>query len=134
MGILPLLIVFIGLPILSGIFGGESNSNGPAMRFDAAEPPLTVPRHSHGYKKEYWVNPKEVVDFTPRMLANLDQKADVRYVQDLKYKCALEEDARRNMIQDAQGWFFPDMEKLNKAHKLPLDNCNKLGELGARRH
>jgi DnaJ family protein B protein 12 len=134
MGLLPLLIFFVGLPILSNLLGGDSGSSGPQMRFDHAQPPQTMSRHSKNYQKEYWINPTEVETYNARTFSTLDANADVMYVQELRYKCTLEQDQKQNMINDAQGWFFPDMAKMQKASQLPLVNCKKLGDLGQRRH
>jgi hypothetical protein len=33
------------------------------------------------------------------------------------------------MVQDAQGWFFPDVEKLKQARAMELESCRKLESL-----
>jgi len=134
MGLLPLLVFFVGLPLLSKLLGGESGSSGPQMRFDGAQPPQSMSRHSKNYQKEYWIDPSEVLNYTPRMFSTLDGNADVVYVQELRYKCTLEQDHKQNMINDAQGWFFPDVEKMQRASKLPMTSCKALGDLGQRNH
>lgn len=134
MGLLPLLIFFVGLPLLSNLLGGESSSSGPQIRFDHAKPPQSMSRNSKNYQKEYWIDPSDVQSYTPRMFSTLDQNADVMYVHELKYKCTLEQDHKQNMLNDAQGWFFPDIEKTQEAHRLPMTNCKTLGDLGQRRH
>jgi len=34
------------------------------------------------------------------------------------------------MMQDAQGWFFPDDAKMDEARKMEKQNCKRLRELG----
>ncbi|RDL37789.1 Chaperone J-domain-containing protein [Venustampulla echinocandica] len=132
-GILPLLLIFI-LPLLSSIFSdSDSSSRGPTMIFDGPEPPQTLARHSRNYKVEYWVNPVEVENFTPRNFQSLDQNADIQYVQELRIHCAQEEEARNRLVQEGQGWFFQDANKINKARSMEMRNCKRLSELGQRR-
>ncbi|KAG9238386.1 hypothetical protein BJ875DRAFT_480353 [Amylocarpus encephaloides] len=133
-GLLPILLVLI-VPIISSLlFGSDSTPSGPQMRFDGPEAPQTDMRLSTQHKKEYWTSPADTIDYTKKMFDRMDANADRIYVQDLNYRCTLEEDERQRMIQDAQGWFFPDMQKLQKASKLPLKHCKTLGDLGMRRH
>lgn len=132
-GILPLLLIFV-LPLLSSIFSdSESSSRGPTMIFDGPEPPRTMARNSRNYKVEYWVNPADVENFTPRNFQALDQNADIQYVQELRIHCAQEEEARTRVIQEAQGWFYQDVNKLHQARTMEMRNCKRLSELGQRR-
>ncbi|PGH03800.1 hypothetical protein AJ79_07276 [Helicocarpus griseus UAMH5409] len=124
---LPLLLIFI-LPLLTSLFSG-STSTGPSLRFDNPVPPHTMHRTTPKLKLDYYINPAEVEDFSARKFYQLDQKVEVDYVSKLRYDCESEVQARERMIQDAQGWFFPDVEKLKEARSLELRSCKKLHSL-----
>ncbi len=59
----------------------------------------------------------------------LDQKAEVNYVSKLRYDCELETQGRERLMQEAQGWFFQDVEKMRAARNLDLRSCRRLDEL-----
>ncbi|KAI1939135.1 Chaperone protein dnaJ [Ophidiomyces ophidiicola] len=124
---LPLLLLFL-FPLLSSLFSG-STSPGPSFRFNTPAPPHTLHRKTPKLKLNYYLNPIEVEDYSPRKLRQLDQKVEIDYVSNLRYECESEVRARDRMIQDAQGWFFPDVEKMKEARKLELRSCKKLESL-----
>ncbi|KAI9829060.1 MAG: hypothetical protein M1832_000083 [Thelocarpon impressellum] len=128
--LLPLLVLFI-LPLLSSLFGGNSSSTpaGPGLRFDAPSPPHTLHRVTPRLKVDYWVDPREVADWKARALSQLDQKAEVSYVGKLQAECESEMDMRQQMMQEAQGWFFQDADKMNQARGMDLRACRRLDEL-----
>lgn len=125
--LLPLLLLFL-LPLLSSLLSG-SNPPGPSIRFDTPSPPNTLQRTTPKIKLSYYLNPTEVEDYSPRKLHQLDQKIEVDYVSNLRLECESEAQIRDRMIQDAQGWFFPDVEKIKKARSLELRSCEKLRSL-----
>lgn len=132
--LLPLLILFI-LPLLSSLFSsGSSIPAGPSFRFDSPVPPHTLHRTSSKLKVDYFVNPKDVVDYTARKMNDLDNRAETSYVQKLKYECELETQGRDRMMQEAQGWFFQDVDRMREARNLDLRSCRRLSELGQQRH
>ena len=47
----------------------------------------------------------------------------------LNVQCELERDRRAQMMQEASGWFFQDVEKMDRARKLPLARCTELNKL-----
>lgn len=80
----------------------------------------------------YFVNPVDVEDFSARKLKQLDQRVEVDYVTSIRYECESEVQARERMIQEAQGWFFPDVEKMKEARALELKSCRRLDQLRGR--
>ena len=129
MGLLPLLFILI-LPLLSSLFSGSSSTpSGPSMRFDSAVPPHTMHRQTPQFKVDYYLNPAEVEEFSASKFKNLDLKAENSYVQDLRFKCEVENQSKLRLQEEAQGWFFPDMEKLARASKMEMKACRKLDEL-----
>ena len=130
--LLPLFILFV-LPLLSSIFGGSENSTEPLMRFDGPKPPHTLQRTSSRSNTEYYINPAEVDGYTSHQFSKLDQRAEVAYVSTLRISCEVEVDQQTRLMQDAQGWFSQDVEKMQEARELPMPSCKKLAELGYRR-
>lgn len=130
-GLLPLLLLFI-LPLLSSLFSGSGGASGPQVRFDAAVPPHTQQHTSSGLKVPYWVNPSDVKDYTSRNWKELDKFADRRYVQSLSADCELEQNIQARLAQEAQGFFFVDQVKLERAQRMEMPNCKRLAGLGQR--
>lgn len=132
--LLPLLILFI-LPLLSSLFSsGSSTPTGPSFRFDSPAPPYTLHRTSRKLKIDYFVNPTDVVDYSARKMNDLDNRAEGSYVQRLRYECELEVQGRDRMMQEAQGWFFQDVDRMREARNLDLRSCSRLTELGQHRN
>lgn len=127
LSLLPILLIFI-LPLLSSLFSGSAAS-GPSMRFDAAVPPHTMARKTPQFKVPYFLNPAEVEEFSASKFKNLDKQAETSYIQDLRVTCDNERTAKLRLQEEAQGWFFPDMEKLAKANKYEMKGCMRLDEL-----
>ena len=124
--LLPLLILFV-IPLLSSIFSSAVPS-GPSFRFESPEPPYTMQRTSPRLKVDYFVNPKDVIEMTGKKLGELDKRVENNYIQNLQYECQLETRQRTRMMEDAQGWFFPDENKMRAARKLEMRSCRKLEE------
>ncbi|KAI4117571.1 MAG: hypothetical protein LQ345_002225 [Seirophora villosa] len=129
--LLPLLILFV-LPLLSSIFSSSSPS-GPSIRFDTPEPPYTMHRTTPRLRVDYFLNPVEVEEYSNRNFRDLDRKAESSYVTNLQYDCQLEMRTRNRMMDDAQGWFFQDVEKMREARSYELRSCRRLDEWGLAR-
>jgi len=129
--LLPLFILFV-LPLLSSMFGGSEPTQ-PSMRFDGPKPPHTLQRTSSHSKTDYFINPAEVDGYTTHQFSKLDQSAEVAYIKTLRISCDVEVDQQTRLMQDAQGWFSQDADKMQEARELPMASCKKLSELGLRR-
>lgn len=129
--LLPLLILFV-LPLLSSIFSSSSPS-GPSIRFDTPEPPYTMHRTTPRLRVDYFLNPVEVEEYSNRNFRDLDRKAESSYVTNLQYDCQLEMRTRNRMMDDAQGWFFQDVEKMREARSYEMRSCRRLDEWGLAR-
>ena len=129
--LLPLLLLFI-LPLLSSLFSGSSSS-GPSVRFDGPVPPNTMHRITPKYKVDYFINPTEVDGYSSRKFHQLDQRAEVDYISTMQYNCEVERNNKQQMLQDAQGWFAVDEEKIQRARAMPMKSCGRLDELRIRR-
>lgn len=88
-GLLPLLLLFL-LPLLSSIFSG-SGPSGPSVRFDAAVPPHTQMHTSGGLKVPYYVDPREVEDYSTKKWRELDKIAEGKFVGQLSAECEYEQ-------------------------------------------
>ncbi|KAI6248337.1 hypothetical protein HI914_03635 [Erysiphe necator] len=132
MGLLPLLMILF-LPFISSILSGSSSTEtGPSMRFDNAIPPHTLHRHTSRLNVDYYINPKDVDSYTNSQWKTLDKKAEINYINRLNLDCQQEELIKKELINQAYGWFFTDQEKLNKAYTMPMIACSKLEKLGKR--
>lgn len=132
--LLPLLVLFI-IPLFSSLFSGDLfSSRGPSMRFDAAVPPHTLLHTSNRFGVPYWVNPAEVGDYTPSKWKKLDSAAEGKYVNQLNNECEYEREQQQRLAQQAQGFFYTDMEMLERARQLPMKSCRRLDELTRRRY
>ncbi|OJJ44697.1 hypothetical protein ASPZODRAFT_134790 [Penicilliopsis zonata CBS 506.65] len=129
--LLPLILLFV-LPLLSSLFSGSSTPVSPSYRVDTAVPPHTMHRTTPKMNINYFVNPSDVKDYSSREFNKLDQRVEVEYVQKLRYECDHEVLVRDRLIQDAQGWFFPDVEKMKEARAMELKSCNRLKSMNVR--
>lgn len=128
--ILPLILLF-GIPLLSSLFTG-GGSSGPSMRFDNPIPPHTHHRVSSRMNVDYYVNPAEIKGFSAHQFAQIDREAEVQYVSRLKVGCEQEVQQRSQLLQEAQGWFSSDMDKIQRARDMPMSSCKKLESMGVR--
>ena len=125
--LLPLLILFV-LPLLSSIFSSAIPS-GPSIHFQHG-PPNTLHRISHRLKVDYYINPSDVEEYSEGKLKDLDRKAENQYITNLQYECQIETRTRNRIIEDAQGWFFQDENKMREARNYDMRACNRLNSLG----
>ncbi len=128
-GLLPLLILFV-IPLLNSLFGGGSLPSGPKVYFNGPEQPHTLHRQTRHHTIDYWVNPSEVSDFTANKFHNLDNRAEQLYTRVLNVECEREMNTRQALINEAQGWFFQDPEKMQQARSMPMRSCKKLNSMG----
>jgi DnaJ family protein B protein 12 len=129
-GLLPLLLLFI-IPLMGSLFGG-GGASGPSVRFDKAVPPHTLSHTSGRLSVPYWVQPKDVVDYTPKKWKELDKVAENKYVGQLQGECEWEQAQRQRMANEAQGFFFTDQVKLERARRMKMPSCEKIEGYGLR--
>ena len=126
--LLPLLIFFI-LPLLSSLFSGSGSSapKVPSFSIDVPAPPLLTQQHiSSRLKVPYFVNPTDVAGFTSRKWGDLDRAAENTLVYRLNSECESEQVERQRLLQEAQGWFSVDTDKLDEAERLEMRSCHRL--------
>ena len=126
--LLPLLILVI-LPLLSSLFS-STTSAGPDIRFNSPEPPMTLHRTTPNLKVDYYVNPRDVAEYSNRKMSDLDRRAESSYIGHLQYECQIEMRTRNRMVEEAQGWFFQDVDKMRDARGYPMRSCSRLDEWG----
>jgi len=126
--LLPLLILFV-IPALNALFSGSSTPSGPSVRFDTPASPYTKAHTSSTLGVKYFVNPAEVSEYGSRQWSQLDRMAEQRYMHHLNVQCEREQQVRSNMVQEASGWFFQDVDKMERARKMPMARCQELNKL-----
>lgn len=130
--LLPLLLLFI-FPLLSSLFGNFSSTPSyPSFRTDRAASPFTMQHTTYNLKIPYWVNPNDVSQYSNRDWRNLDRIAESRYVGNLNVMCENEQLQRQQLVNEAQGWFWTDEEKLEQARRMNMPSCTRLSELQSR--
>ena len=128
LNLLPLLVLFI-LPMLSSLFA-SSPMPGPEI-YETSTPPHTMRRVSRPRGLfTYYVNPNEVPDYKQKNWLDLDAQVEKRYINQLQYECTKEQQLQNRMVQDAQGFFFQDAEKMAQARRMEKKSCNKLRSNG----
>ncbi|KAI9688555.1 MAG: hypothetical protein M1822_001504 [Bathelium mastoideum] len=127
--LLPLLLLFL-LPLLSSLFSSFSSSTptGPAISF-ASAPPHTLARTSGNLQIPYFVNPAEVSEYSSAQWRRLDRAAETHYLGGLRQECEAETQARQRLEQEAQGFFWQDTEKMERARRMEMRSCRRLREL-----
>ena len=125
--LLPLLILFV-LPLLSSIFSASMPS-GPSIHF-APGPPNTMHRVSQQFNVDYYLNPTDVTDYNARKMRELDKQAEQQFISTLQYECQIETRNRNRMVEEAQGWFFPDVNKMRDARNYDRKACRRLEGMG----
>ncbi len=127
LGLLPILFLFI-FPLLNSIFSSPAQPATPTIVFDIAQPPYTLERVIPDYGVKYFVNPDDVTSFTNSRLQRLDQQAGNVLIKLLSNECDNERARQQRMLEDAQGWFFQDPDKMEAARKYDMPNCKRLRE------
>lgn len=129
--LLPFFLFFL-FPLISNWFAGQTPTT-PTVRFEAPIPPHTEHRITPKLHVDYYVNPNDIADYSSRKLNQFDQRVEVQYVSKLQHNCESELLRREGLIQEAQGWFSSDTEKIKRARAMVLHNCKKLDELHLKR-
>lgn len=132
--LLPIIFLFL-FPLLTSIFSsGESQPSMPSVVFDQEKPPHHILRRSSSkLDVPYYVNPHEVAGWSDHSLGQLDRQADVKFVSLMRSQCEAETRTRQDMVDKAQGWFFPDPEKLQAARNYERPSCKRLEKLNLKR-
>jgi DnaJ family protein B protein 12 len=104
------------------------------MRFDGPVAPHTNHRLTTRLKVDYWTNKAELDGWSPHKLTQLDRKAELNYIQQLKIGCEEEISARQRLVDEATGWFLQDADKMHQARTMKLPNCDKLDSMGGARN
>jgi DnaJ family protein B protein 12 len=118
------------LPLLSSLFGGSSTAAGPSLVFEQPRHPNTKERISSRLKVHYFVDPREVHEYNPKKWRKLDEEAERQYVHSINVQCQHEQFKQRKMMEDAQGWFYVDMDAMDRARRMEMKNCQKLRKMG----
>ena len=127
--LLPVLILFV-LPLLTSLFSGdESAPRGPEIRW-SPDPPYTTHRQTPTYHFDYYVNQHDIEEYTPKMLKKFGTGVERRYLTNLQLECQGERQMRTRLLNQAQGIFWHDTDKLREANRLELRSCQRLRSLG----
>lgn len=130
MGLLPILLFFI-LPMITSLFSwGSTPTAMPNIVYDTPSPPQTLGRTTAHLHVNYFVNPADIASYTPKELKSLDRTAENQFVRGLRTRCEHEITYKRQLKEQAQGWFYQDVEKIAAARAHPMPSCKRLEKLG----
>ncbi|TRX89381.1 hypothetical protein FHL15_009679 [Xylaria flabelliformis] len=131
---LPILVLFV-FPLLTSLFSGfgESQPAVPNMVFDSPLAPQTYHRTTPKLRVDYFVDPNDIAGWQDHRLRQLDKEAEVGFVRVLRRRCDTEMRTKQDLIDKAQGWFFPDPDKMKIARDFEMPSCRRLDSI-ERRH
>lgn len=120
--LLPLLLFFI-IPLITSLFGDSE----PAYSFSPTKD-LSQIQHSPNYAIPYYVAPitDDSEKLSKREQNKMGEQVEQVYIQDKRSKCSRQRLRRSELIEEAQGWFFTDEEKLKRAKNYPMPDCHIL--------
>ncbi|KAI2642150.1 DUF1977-domain-containing protein [Xylaria nigripes] len=134
-GLLPILFLFV-FPLLtsliSGLWEGQRPSV-PDMVFDTPNAPQTYRRMTPKLRVNYFVDPNDVAGWQDYRLQQLDHEAEHGFVNLLRRRCETEMRTKRELMENAQGWFYPDPDKLKIASEFETTACNRMASFGISR-
>lgn len=124
--LLPILL-FLFIPLLSSFFSESSTQDYSFVKTKS----YNVERQTPRYKIPYFVNDKFITkkNLSDKQLRNFDSKIESIFIQEKRSKCSKEQILKNEMMDDAQGWFFTDFEKLKRAESMPMPNCQILRQM-----
>ncbi|KAI0911740.1 DUF1977-domain-containing protein [Ustulina deusta] len=130
-GLLPILFLFV-FPLLSSLFSGfgESQPAVPNMVFDTPLPPQTYQRTTPKLQVDYFVDPNDIAGWQDQRLRQLDKEAEVGFLRALRRRCDTEMRTKQDLADKAQGWFFPDPDKMKIARDFETPSCTRLDSIG----
>lgn len=131
LSLLPILFLFV-FPLLTSLFSGGSGST-PNMVFDHPAGVYTHQRSTPNINARYFVNPRDVKDYSAHKLGQLDSKAELQLIRTLQVECENEEVQKQRLKEAAYGWFQVDQAKMERAKKYPQPSCERLDKFGLRR-
>ncbi|KAI0102454.1 DUF1977-domain-containing protein [Nemania sp. FL0031] len=132
--LLPILILFV-FPLLTNLFSGfgESQPSVPNMAFDNPQPPQTYHRTTPRLNVNYFVDPNDIAGWQDHKLRQLDKEAELGFIRVLRRRCDTEMRTKQDLVDRAQGWFFPDPDKMKVARDFEMTSCKRLDSIGVSR-
>ncbi|AWU73748.1 hypothetical protein CAS74_001555 [Pichia kudriavzevii] len=138
---LPLLIILFSI-IINSLTGDSSSNYNNARQFHGRVPKygfekgagLDVERTTPNHNINYYISEKTLNNFQGRKnadteLAGLDKYVEGQYINELSQTCQREKNYQRELIESAQGIFYNDWDKIERAQKMTLPHCERLREL-----
>ena len=136
LNLLPIILLFVVMPLLSSIFGGgEASFRAPPISLDSSNTArhLTHSRVTRGLEVEYFYNPRDVAKYDSSKWSQLDNYAESNMMQNLKGQCIQEEHNQQRLFTESQGWFSIDREKEEMARNMPKPSCERYVKLDRKR-
>jgi DnaJ family protein B protein 12 len=103
------------------------------MVYDNPQAPFTEGRTTPNLNIKYFVVPSEVASYSKSKLTQLDRTAEINLVRHLRNECENEAMYKRQLRENAMGWFFQDPEKMATAEAYKMPSCERLEKLNVNR-
>lgn len=121
----PILVILLAT-LLSSFFSSESTPEYSFIRTSKH----SVQRRTPNFKIPFYVGDSFADDKLTSKLRNFDSKVESVYVQDRRARCSREQVRKNDLMEEAQGWFYTDHQKMRQAEAMPMPNCQELRNLG----
>lgn len=95
---------------------------------------MNVERTTPRYDINYYLEKKTLDNFKGRQnpekeLNGLDKYVENQYMERVSLGCLRERRVKEGIIEQAQGIFFNDWDKIRQANSMEMPNCERLEEL-----
>lgn len=124
--LLPLLLLFL-VPLLSSLFSGSgSTPSYPRFSFDNPIPGLSHEHTTPRFKTRYFTNPVDVTTYGTKEWRRMDSYVEGVLYERLQRECEFAQRQTQRLVQEAQGWFSVDEEKMAQARAVDNASCHRL--------
>ncbi|KAL9083521.1 MAG: hypothetical protein Q9159_005713 [Coniocarpon cinnabarinum] len=134
LNLLPVLFIFVVLPLISTLLGGSSSNTWGASSYRPPPYSLDTPipgknlataRVSKRLGVEYFYNPADVADYSNKQWAALDENAESKLLYTLDVQCTGERQEQQRLFQESQGWFSINREMEERARRMDKPACER---------
>ena len=134
LNLLPVIFIFVILPILSSLLGGGSGGGWGTSQYKPPPFNVDVPNNAKGLTNsrvtkrlgvEYFYNARDVENYSSKQWHQLDETAESKLIYTLEVQCAGERQAQQQLFQESQGWFSIDRDKEEQARRMEKPACER---------
>lgn len=121
------ILLMLFFVIISALFSDSDSVPNYSFQKSRSFP---IAKKTSNYKIPFFVEKSFLEnELTANQLKKFSNKVENTYVEDKRTRCSRERSMRNQLLDEAQGWFSIDQEKVRRAEKLPMPNCQALRDL-----